>query len=74
MKRYRSLDYEVMIHKKYFRDAAKWCEERWGSRWSVTENRSGVWACFWAGRDNFECYRFVFADDRDMMMFALRWS
>lgn len=68
------LEYEVLITKTVVHDAKEWCKERWGERWSVNSNRSGVWACFWAGNSNPGYYRFMFANEVDMILFALRWS
>ena len=28
-------------------EQTQWCEEHFGKRWCVIENRKGVWRCFW---------------------------
>lgn len=68
------LDYEVLIHKDIHRAAGEWCEQQFGRRWEAIGYRSGRWAMFWAGRINFDQYRFCFADEQDKLMFILRWS
>lgn len=66
--------YQVLIHESRHISAEAWCRDRLGERWSVTENRAGKWSCFWAGRDNPDRYRYHFANDRDLVLFSLRWS
>lgn len=68
------LDHEVLIHKRQHRDAMQWCEAQFGRRWEAIGHRSGQWAVFWAGRNDYDEYRFCFADERDMIWFALQWN
>lgn len=68
------LDYEVLVQKDTHRHAGKWCEEQYGERWNPINNRSGRWCMFWAGMSDFDKYRFCFVDEKDYMMFLLRWS
>lgn len=70
----KEFPYEVMIHKSNHLPAEAWCRERFGPRWSVTENRNGSWCCFWGGRERLDHFRYYFANDRDMVMFLLRWT
>lgn len=72
-KGYRHLDYEVLVHKDKQVPASKWCREYMGLNWSAVGNRSGRWAIFWAGRDAFDQY-YVFADQKDAMLFTLTWQ
>jgi hypothetical protein len=71
--KYHHLDYEVMIHKNQHREAQEWCEKQFGRRWEAIGYMSGVWSVFWAGRSDFDQYRFCFAKERDMILFILRW-
>ena len=68
------LDHEVLVHKDLYRSAGQWCEQQFGRRWEAIGYRSGRWAMFWAGPDDFDKYRFCFADERDMIWFMLQWS
>jgi hypothetical protein len=68
------LPYSVRVHKDRHRDVEQWCRQRLGERWSVTGNRSGQWACFWAGRADFPGYIFYFANEQDMVWAALKWQ
>jgi hypothetical protein len=68
------LPYTVRIHKDQYRDAEHWCRNRLGERWSVTDNRSGQWACFWSGTDAFAYYNFHFARKEDLIWVALKWA
>jgi hypothetical protein len=68
------LDYEILVDSIKHRPAMKWCEQQFGTRWNVIDNRTGQWALFWAGRGMTDKYRFCFAVKEDMMMFILRWS
>lgn len=70
----KDLPYTVLIHKSRYRAAKVWCEQHIGPRcWNVTDNRSGQWACFWAGREDFAGYNFHFAREEDMIWVALKW-
>jgi hypothetical protein len=54
--------HEVLIH-----------QENFGNKWKAIDNRAGVWAVFWFGRDDFSTYRYIFANERDAALFILRW-
>lgn len=54
-------------------EQTKWCEEKFGKRWSVVDNREGVWCCFWAGRENPGKYKFEFTNEKDAILFSLTW-
>ena len=51
----------------------KWCEERFGERWSAIDNREGIWCCFWGGRSIPGKYRFEFKNEQDALLFILTW-
>jgi hypothetical protein len=70
----KDFPYTVQIHKSRHYEAEAWCREHLGPRWSVTENRNGIWCCFWAGRENFGYYNYHFGNERDMIIFSLKWQ
>jgi hypothetical protein len=71
----RHLEYTVRINKSKHYDAEKWCRENFGERWCVLSNRTGIWCCFWGGfREANGNYRYHFANERDAVLFALRWA
>lgn len=71
----KDLNYTVRIHKTRHLDAERWCRENLGPRWEVIGNRSGTWCCFWAGhRSKIPGYDYHFANERDMIWFALKFS
>lgn len=53
--------------------ATQWCEEQFGKRWSVISNRDGVWCCFWRGRSLPESYEWYFQNEKDALLFSLKW-
>lgn len=69
----RKLTHEVIIESTNSRPASNWCEQHFGPRWNVINCRNGAWAMFWAGVAMSSGYRFVFAEERDAALFALRW-
>ena len=50
-----------------------WCEQKFGKRWSVVDNRDGVWCCFWGGRAIPGVYKWEFQNEQDALLFSLRW-
>lgn len=56
--------------------AADWCRQQFGPRWSVTENRGGRWCVFWRGfgTEHDAAYEWLFVDQADAVLFALRWQ
>lgn len=57
-------------------EADKWCTEKFGKKWSVVDNREGVWRCFWRG---FKSpgpgnYEWSFKNEQDAVLFALTWQ
>lgn len=63
-------------HKKNHWEADAWCRQHFGERWSVVDNRQGVWCCFWRGfrSQGPGHYEWLFENERDALLFALRWS
>lgn len=72
----RAPEHEVLLksttHKPH--EIAEWCTENFGPRWEAIGNRSGVWTVFWAGREDFGSYRWCFTNEKDLVLFMLRWS
>lgn len=54
--------------------ADDWCKEKFGMRWSAVDNREGTWCCFWAGVKAPKCYEWLFKNEKDAILFLLRWS
>lgn len=54
--------------------ASAWCTEKFGERWSVTDNRKGVWCWGLCGRDVPGSYEWYFQNEDDATLFLLRWS
>ncbi|MCX7594397.1 MAG: hypothetical protein N2235_11650 [Fischerella sp.] len=51
-----------------------WCEEKFGSKFSVTENKQGTWCVFWNGRKRPSQYRYFFINKENALWFALTWG
>ena len=72
------LEHEVIIEDlqapSNYQSLINWCEEQWGERWNPITNREGLWACFWTGKSMPMSYRYCFADERDQILFILRWA
>lgn len=74
-----SSDFPYVFHlpkKKNQWEADAWCTEHFGERWSVIDNRQGVWCCFWRGfrSPGPGQYEWLFKNEQDAIMFALRWA
>jgi hypothetical protein len=73
------LEHEIMINSDrgtdFYRhyDAEHWCRKQFGKRWTALD-QTGQWACFWGGSNDHKRYRFCFAESRDAVFFALKWS
>lgn len=68
--------YTVLVPKKPSKghyDETSWCEEKFGKRWSVIDNRDGKWCCFWNGTNKPAWYRFHFKNEQDALLFSLTW-
>jgi len=71
---FRKLQYNTLIDAKKHREAGEWCLTQFGKRWQAIGETDGAWTMFWAGRDHSDKYIFHFVEERDMLMFILKWS
>lgn len=55
-------------------EADAWCEQNFGKKWSVVDNRDGVWACFWYGSKAPGTYEWLFKNEADAVLFRLKWG
>lgn len=62
-----------IVTKKLGIEAEKWCSSNVGERWFAVGRKTGVWTCFWAGRDAPKNYFWYFKNEKDAMMFTLVW-
>ena len=77
MARLKRLEHEIIVPRhslEYGLAPERWCKQHFGPEWDIFDNPQGRWKKFWAGRDAPNCYRWCFADERDLAWFALRWS
>ena len=51
-----------------------WCEKQFGSRWDPIEHNKGKWYSCWVGWPGSKKRQFIFSDERDAVLFALRFS
>ena len=74
----KSSDFHHLIYiKKPSFEVYKWCESQFGARWNPINSRSGRWTAFWAGPRctlGSEYYQFQFVDEKDAIMFTLKWK
>ena len=71
---FRQLEHSVLIDAKKHRDAGAWCQQQFGKRWeAIGKNTDGAWCMFWAGQDNHDKYIFHFVEERDKLIFSLKW-
>lgn len=68
-----NLPFEVSISKKKHLAAYEWCRDKWGDNWSITENKTGIWAAFWEGHRSGGNYRYIFEHKEHALIFALTW-
>ena len=74
LRAFRKLEHNVLIDAKKHRDAGAWCLTQFGKRWEAVGNTDGAWTMFWAGGSNHTKYIFHFVEERDMLMFILKWA
>lgn len=55
-------------------EISEWCEDQFGPRWEAVNYRDGNWCVFWAGREFPKSYKWYFKNEKDAMLFVLRWS
>jgi len=70
---FRKLQYNTLIDAKKHREAGEWCLTQFGKRWEAIGQSDGAWTMFWAGRDHSDKYIFHFVDEKDYVLFILRW-
>jgi len=71
---FRKLQYNTLIDAKKHREAGEWCLTQFGKRWQAIGETDGAWTMFWAGRDDHDKYIFHFVEERDYVLFILKWS
>lgn len=54
-------------------DAQSWCEENFGEHWDILDNKKGTWCSFWSGYGDPTKYDWHFVNERDSLLFMLRW-
>lgn len=56
----------------------QWCYNNFGPCWGVVEgedtSRKGTWTVIWTVTKKFYGYRWYFRNEKDLLMFQLRWS
>ena len=73
-------EHKIVVSKQVVEPASKWCQERWGKRWSAVDYHEGTWCCFWAGfrgpdsGKHAGMYIFHFDTETQALEFALRWQ
>ena len=74
LREFRKLEHSVLIDGKAHQAAGAWCLTQFGKRWEAIGNTDGAWTMFWAGRNDFDKYIFHFIEERDKLMFIIKWS
>lgn len=69
-------EHKIIVTKQVISSASRWCQERWGPRWSAIDYREGTWCCFWVGSRGPDAgkYVFHFETETQALEFALRWQ
>lgn len=70
---FRKLEHSILIDADKHKDAGAWCLKQFGKRWEAIDHTDGSWAMFWAGVNNHNKYIFHFVEERDYVLFILRW-
>jgi hypothetical protein len=75
MKEYEKLKYKTNISSSdSVNDGLAWCRKNLGERWCPVEKRSNKWSCSWMGwYDDQSVYKFSFAEEKDLVMFKLKF-
>jgi hypothetical protein len=75
MKEYEKLNYKTNVSIDSVHDGQAWCRENLGERWCPVEKRSNKWSSDWMGWYNDQSvYKFSFAEEKDLVMFKLKFS
>lgn len=71
----RDFHYNIVIPKhRHHHEASDWCTKKFGPRWSVVDNKEGTWCVFWKGRAVPGSYEWFFTNEKDFLLFSLRWA
>ena len=68
----RDLPFTVSTERHDYK-AEQWCIDQFGPRWIAIDRRDGNWTRFWVGPASPKTYEWHFRNEKDMMMFILRW-
>lgn len=66
--------HKFILPKDNHRKMAAWCEQQFGSRWEFIGHRQGIWCTFWEGPKDYNNYSWHFKNEKDAVLFLLRWS
>ena len=69
----RDFPYQTVTGKKFHWEASSWCEKQFGPRWEAVGHRTGVWCTFWKGRGFPGDYEWFFQNEKDFLLFQLKW-
>lgn len=70
----KEFPFHILLPKmKNHWEATSWCEKNFGPRWEAIGYREGNWCTFWRGRDVPGSYDWYFKNERDYVLFTLRW-
>ncbi len=70
----RDFPHHIVTGKTNHWKATNWCEENFGPRWEAIGNRKGRWCVFWKGRSVPGSYDWYFVDEKDYLLFVLKWT
>jgi len=75
----KDLPYTVITKKDRIEQAKQWCEQHIGPRWVATKNHNGKWCVFWVGPSRrreslYGMYEWSFQNEKDALLFGLKWS
>lgn len=70
----REFPYQAITFKTNHWEATEWCEKNFGPRWEAIDNRNGSWCTFWKGRGIPGSYEWYFEQEKDYLMFLLKWT
>jgi hypothetical protein len=73
MKTSRDFPHHIITNKDNHWEATNWCEQHFGKRWSIVDNRQGIWCCFWRGTRSPGGYDWHFLNEKDAFLFSLKW-
>jgi hypothetical protein len=75
MKEYTKLKYKTNVLADSVHDGQAWCLVNLGDRWDPFGRTRNKWASAWMGWFNEQAvYQFSFAEEKDLIMFKLKFS